>query len=84
MPQRAVQRAPNGDAFVWIVKDDNTVGRRSLTLSGTVGSDWLVQAGVKDGDKVIVEGLLKVRAGAAVAPEVVGAKAETASAKPKS
>lgn len=84
VPQRAVQRAPNGDAFVWIVKDDNTVGRRSLTLSGTVGSDWLVQAGVKDGDKVIVEGLLKVRAGAAVAPEVVGAKAETASAKPKS
>jgi len=82
IPQRAVQRAPNGDAFVWIVKDDNTVGRRSLTLSGTVGQDWLVQAGMKDGDKVIVEGLLKVRAGAAVAPQIVGGdKAEAAAKK---
>lgn len=80
IPQKAVMRAPGGDAFVWIAAEDNTVARRILTLDRTIGGDWLVKSGLQEGDKIIVEGLSKVRDGASVAPEIADAPPATAPA----
>lgn len=74
-PQKAILRAPTGDAFVWIATPENTVARRSVTLDRAMGSDWLVQSGLNDGDKVIVEGMLKIQDGMPVTPQILGENA---------
>ncbi len=74
IPQKAVQRAPSGDAFVYIVGQENKVARRSVTLDRAIEQDWLVKSGLKNGDKVIVAGLLKVRDGVPVVPEEIETK----------
>jgi len=40
IPQKAILRAPNGDAFVWIATPENAVARRSVTLDRAMGGDW--------------------------------------------
>ena len=46
-----------------------------LKVDRTIGSNWLVTAGLADGDKVIVEGLQKIRPGAPVSPSEVSPSA---------
>jgi membrane fusion protein (multidrug efflux system) len=69
IPQRAVVRSANGDASVYVVSNDNTAERREVKLGQTLGVEWVVEAGLKADEQVIVEGVQKVRAGSAVAPE---------------
>ncbi|MCU0949943.1 MAG: efflux RND transporter periplasmic adaptor subunit [Burkholderiaceae bacterium] len=64
VPQQAVSRDPRGNAIAMIVAADGTVQPRVLRTERTVGSQWLVTDGLAAGDKVIVEGLQKVRPGA--------------------
>lgn len=64
VPQQAVSRDPKGNATAMVVGDDGTVQPRMLRTERTVGADWLVTDGVKAGERVIVEGLQKVRPGA--------------------
>jgi membrane fusion protein (multidrug efflux system) len=66
VPQRAVSRDPKGRATTLVVLPDNKVEQRILTTDRTVGDQWLVSDGVKAGDRVIVEGIQKVRPGAVV------------------
>src|SRR5512135_516875 len=66
VPQQAVTRDPKGQAIAMVVGANNTVEARILTTARTLGSDWLVDAGLKPGDRVIVEGLLRARPGATV------------------
>jgi len=68
VPQRAVSRDSRGAATVMIVADDGIVQLRPLTVTRTVGPDWLVTAGLARGDKVIVEGLQFVRPGQPARP----------------
>lgn len=68
MPQTAVSRTPNGGATVLVVTADNKVELRNVQLSRVVGSNWVVESGLKSGEKVIVAGLQKVRPGAEVNP----------------
>lgn len=56
VPQRAVQRNESGQATAMVVGRDNKVEPRILTTDRTIGEDWLVTAGLKPGDRVIVEG----------------------------
>ena len=56
MPQRAVQRDEQGRPTVLVVGQGNKVEQRTLTAPRTIGENWLVTAGLKAGDKVIVEG----------------------------
>lgn len=67
IPQYAVQEGQQGK-FVLIVDANNTVKSRSIQVGRRLGPLWVVTAGLKDGDKIIVEGLQKVRAGAPVIP----------------
>ncbi|WP_353116857.1 efflux RND transporter periplasmic adaptor subunit [Nitratidesulfovibrio sp.] len=81
VPQAAVTRDSKGNPVVLLVTAENTVERRAITVDRVVGSDWLVGGGLAAGDRVIVEGLQKVRPGGKVrAIEAPTADAPDASA----
>lgn len=67
VPQRAVTRNTKGEAAAMFVAADGKVEQRVLSIGRNVGNNWLVQSGIHDGDRVIVEGTLLVRPGQAVA-----------------
>jgi RND family efflux transporter MFP subunit len=73
VPQRAVIEL-QGSYQVAVVGDDNKVSIRPVTVGERVGKLWIVTEGVKPGERVVTEGLLKVRDGATVKP-VPAAKA---------
>jgi membrane fusion protein (multidrug efflux system) len=66
VPQQAVARDPAGNPLVLLVGPDHKVEQRALTLDRALGSQWLVATGLTPGDRVIVEGVQKVRPSAAV------------------
>lgn len=67
VPQQAVQRTTEG-ANVMIIGEDNKVQVRVVKTGASVGTKWVVNEGLQPGDRVIVEGLQKVRPGAPVTP----------------
>lgn len=73
VPQQGVTRNPRGEATVMVVGADNTVELRTVTAAQAIGDKWLVTAGLKSGDKVIVTGLQKVRPGVQVKVEEASA-----------
>ena len=86
VPQQAVQRDNNG-ASVMTVGADGKVAPRPIKTGSVQGDKWIVTDGLKEGDVVIVEGLQKVRPGAAVKPvpwkpAVAGTAAPVAAAAP--
>lgn len=66
VPQQAVSRDPKGQAIVYVVTPKNEVELRLLKIDREVGDSWLVTAGVSAGDRVVVEGLQRIRPGAQV------------------
>lgn len=66
VPQKAVTRDATGAATVLILSDAGKVERRALTVGRAIGNRWWVNAGLQAGDKVIVDGLQKIRAGDSV------------------
>ena len=68
VPQQAVSRDQKGQAVALVVNGDNKVERRQLVTDRAVGDSWLVTSGLAAGDRVIVEGVQKVRPGAEVKP----------------
>ena len=75
VPERAISQGPSG-TFVYIVDEQGTARARPVTTSQTAGGRWAVDSGVSAGDRVIVEGLPKVRPNAPV--KVVDKPATTA------
>jgi membrane fusion protein (multidrug efflux system) len=73
-PQPAVSRDPKGHATAFVVGPGGKAELRELTVTQTVGAKWLVTSGLKPGDQLIVEGLQKVRPGAAVKPTLLAAR----------
>lgn len=65
-PQQAVTRNQQGDPTVMVVDDQGMARLRVLHTDRAIGDKWLVTSGLSAGDRVIVEGLLKVRADAPV------------------
>ncbi|RLC06328.1 MAG: efflux transporter periplasmic adaptor subunit, partial [Deltaproteobacteria bacterium] len=66
IPQQAVSRDRKGNPTALIVNAEGKVSQRMLTLDRATGDKWLVSAGLVPGDRVIVEGMHRVRPGAAV------------------
>ncbi|MCE5275121.1 MAG: efflux RND transporter periplasmic adaptor subunit [Deltaproteobacteria bacterium] len=64
IPQHAVSRDPKGNPLALLVGTDGKVVQRQLTIDRAVGNQWLVTAGLAPGEKVIVEGMQKVKPGA--------------------
>lgn len=73
IPQAAIQRDPKGNAMVSVVGAKGAEPR-PITLGQTVGDKWLVTSGLNPGDKVITEGLQKLRPGAPIKPVPAGSK----------
>ena len=66
IPQQAVSRDVKGNPVTLIVDAEGKVQQRMLTLDRAIGDKWLVSSGLKLDDRVIVEGVQKVRPGAIV------------------
>ena len=75
VPQRAVQQGQEGK-FVYVVGADGKAVVRPVTVGDWLGRDWIVESGLAAGDRVIVDGALKVAPGAPV--QVVDAAATPA------
>lgn len=63
VPQQGIARDPKGNASAMVINGDNEVEQRTVRLRRAVGDDWLVGDGLSAGDRVIVEGLQKIRPG---------------------
>jgi len=70
VPQTAVQEL-QGTYSVAVVGSDNKVSLRPVQASDRIGSLWVIDTGLKPGEKIIIEGLQKVRDGVTVNPTVV-------------
>ncbi len=70
VPQRAVQEM-QGLYNVAVVKPDDTVEMRPVKPGERVGALWVIDSGLKPDERIIVEGLQKVRPGAKVSPKMV-------------
>ncbi|WP_199093016.1 efflux RND transporter periplasmic adaptor subunit [Bosea sp. ASV33] len=66
LPQRAVGRNTKGEATAKFVSADGKVEERVLVTRRNIGNNWLVDSGVKDGERIIVEGGQLVRSGQTV------------------
>jgi RND family efflux transporter MFP subunit len=67
VPQRAVLQI-QGRYQIAVVNPDNKVAIRNVTVGERIGSLWLIDSGIAPGDRVVVEGVQKVREGMAVTP----------------
>jgi RND family efflux transporter MFP subunit len=71
VPQRAVNEM-QGDYSVAVVDPNNTIRFSAVKVGDRIGSDWIVEEGLKPGERVVADGLFKIRPGAPVNPK--GAK----------
>ena len=77
VPERAVAEL-QGKNFVWVVGADNKATQRAVKVGETLGENVLVTEGLKNGDRIVTEGLQKVREGAVVQPMTAAQMAEAA------
>ena len=80
VPQTAVVQTEKG-FLLFVLDKDNKAAVRPVHTGGWMGSDWMILDGLKSGDRVIADNLLKVRPGLQVTP-VEPAEAKPANAKP--
>jgi len=74
VPQRAVTEL-QGSYQVAVVSDDHKVSIENVKVGDRIGSMWLIEEGLKPGQQVIAEGVMKVRPGAVVNPKPLPASA---------
>lgn len=63
VPQIAVTRTPTGQATLFVVNQKGNIEVRNVETSGTQGSNWIVTKGLVAGDKIVVDGVAKVKEG---------------------
>ncbi|MGE5817176.1 MAG: efflux RND transporter periplasmic adaptor subunit [Deltaproteobacteria bacterium] len=78
VPQKAVSEL-QGNYQVAVVGSDNKVQIRPVKVGERIGADWIIAEGLKPGERVVAEGVQKVRGGMAVNPKPLTA---TAAAQP--
>src|SRR5690606_39391197 len=61
IPQAALTRTPTGQAIAMLLGADGKVAPRPVTTTGSQGNNWIVTEGLNPGDKVIVDGIAKVK-----------------------
>ncbi|MET0264699.1 MAG: efflux RND transporter periplasmic adaptor subunit [Duganella sp.] len=66
VPATAVTRNPQGEATVMLVGADNKTVLRTIATGALVDGHWLVDSGLKDGERIITSGVQKLRPGMAV------------------
>ena len=78
LPQRAVAEL-QGTYQVTVVSETNSVHLQSVTVGEQIGSNWIIDSGLKPGDRVVIEGTQKVKEGAVVNPKPFGTETNQAS-----
>lgn len=66
VPQQGVSRDPKGNATALVISADSKAELRTVVTERTVGDRWLVSRGLRDGDRLIVEGLGRIQPGQTV------------------
>ncbi len=69
VPQEGVLRDRRGRPIAWVVGTDNVIEERPLSILQDQGDHWVVNSGLKDGDRVVVAGFQKAAPGATVTPQ---------------
>lgn len=82
VPQQGVRYNTRGEPTALVVGKDHRVAERVLTTQGTRGDRWVVSAGIRSGEQVIVEGLQRAAPGDKVRPVVLTAAAGMVAAAP--
>lgn len=72
-PQQGITRDPKGNATALVVTSDNKIEQRAVKTRRAIDDKWLVAEGLKDGDRLVVQGLNKIKVGDAVRVVDVGA-----------
>ena len=78
VPHAAVSRDPRGNPMVMVAGAENKVEARMITTTRSLGDKWVVTDGIAAGDRIIVDGLQRIRPGATVQPQEAGAAAPAA------
>jgi membrane fusion protein (multidrug efflux system) len=81
VPQRAVTEA-QGIYQVAVVGSDNKTQIQHVNVGNQIGSNWIIEEGLKAGDRIVVEGTQKAKAGTLVNPKPVSPQATLASSSP--
>jgi membrane fusion protein (multidrug efflux system) len=63
IPQQAVTRAPDGSASTLVIGPDNKLAKRAIVVGRAVTNRWQVLSGVKEGERVLVEGSQRAKVG---------------------
>ena len=71
VPQKAITRNAKGQAVAMVVNDQGLVEAKIVTTAEVIDNQWRITAGLEAGDKLIVEGLQKIRPGAPVTTKVI-------------
>lgn len=71
VPQRAVQQGPTG-SVVFVVGEGNVAQPRTVKASNWEGAQWLIEEGLRPGERIIVGGIQKIMPGAPVQPVEAG------------
>jgi membrane fusion protein (multidrug efflux system) len=66
VPQRGVSRNAKGEATVMVVDKEDKVNERVVTADRAINGEWLITAGLTAGERVVLDGLQKVKPGAPV------------------
>jgi membrane fusion protein (multidrug efflux system) len=65
VPQRAVMEGPQGK-FVYVVDEKSSASPRPVQVGDWAGENWIITSGLKGGEQVIVDGVMKIGPGAPV------------------
>ena len=82
VPQRAVLESPQGGKFVYVVDEKGTAQPRPVQAGEWSGGAWIITSGLNAGDKVIVDGVMKLGPGAPVKVAEKPAEKQVAGQKP--
>lgn len=68
VPQQGIGRDLKGEATAWVVGEGDKAELRQVRVSRTLGNQWLVESGLAAGERVVTEGVQRVRPGAVLKP----------------
>ncbi|ODT68387.1 MAG: efflux transporter periplasmic adaptor subunit [Nitrosomonadales bacterium SCN 54-20] len=83
VPQNAIQTSDHGQS-VYVINEKNEATPQPVVTGKWMGTDWVILDGLKAGDKVIVDNIIKLRPGSPVTPHVPGEAPGTPPAQPDS
>ena len=69
LPMQCVMRDAKGDATVYVIGEGNKIEVRPVVATRTIGTNWLIDSGLKNGERIVFQGFQRIRPGAVVSPK---------------